>query len=216
MAKKFVFLSGLLTLLTLGSSSFAMAQLPEAPPAPPASPENSSPTPSSDPVPESSDSEPNFLRPQTACPEDFETLSSLLIRDIPSYTNRILQSTVADISTAYRPAYVIAANNPERTPLNIDSQVYTTEPSRDESLRQLFFTTLERQYSNALEETSINHFHWLFLVPSEDGWQMVFMFSAIEAEGEVQLPARDSSNGSVAQAIKRWLRDCRADAVLVE
>ena len=45
---------------------------------------------------------------------------------------------------------------------------------------------------------------------------MVFMFSAIAAEGEVQLPTRDSSQGSVGQAVQRWLVDCRAGAVSVE
>ncbi|MEM7797371.1 MAG: hypothetical protein AAF579_23310, partial [Cyanobacteria bacterium P01_C01_bin.118] len=76
---------------------------------------------------------------------------------------------------------------------------------------QVFFTTLERQYSG-LEATSLNHFHWLFLAPSDEGWEMVFMFSAVEAAG-VQVPPRDSSQGSVGQAVRTWLRDCRANAV---
>ena len=110
------------------------------------------------------------------------------------------------------PIYVIAANHPERIPLDIEERVYTTNPGSGEPLHQLFFTTLERQYSG-LDDTSINHFHWLFLAPSEAGWHMVFMFSAIEAEDEVQLPPRDSSQGSVGQAVHRWLRDCRAEAI---
>ncbi len=165
--------------------------------------------------PPASPAPPAHIRPETACPEDFDTLSALLIRDLPSYTNRILQSSVADIPQAYRPAYVIAASLPESTPLDITEQVYTTRAEVGDPLRQLFFTTLERQYSG-LDATEIRHFHWLFLAPSEESWQMVFMFSVIEAEGEVQSPPRDSSQGSVGQAVQRWLRDCRAEAIFPE
>lgn len=214
MLKKLTPLSSLFTLLVLGMASPTLAQLPElptAPPAPPATPstpENSSPAPPSSPT---SNEGSIYLRPQTACPEDFETLSTLLVRDIPSYTNRILQSSVADIPTAYRPAYVITANYPERMPLDIKDQVYTTNPDGDESLHQLFFTTLERQYSG-LDAASISHFHWLFLTPSDEGWDMVFIFSAI-GDNETVLPPRDSSQGSVGQAVQRWLRDCRVRAI---
>ena len=169
-----------------------------------------SPSPASPPDPDST-----FIRPQTSCPQDFDTLTTLLVRDIPSYTNRILQSSVADIPSAYRPAYVIAANHPERAPLEIKDRVYTTDSSDSEPLRQLFFTTLERQYSG-LETISISHFHWLFLAPTDYGWEMVFMFSAIEAEDSIQIPPRDSSQGSVGQAVKRWLTDCKAEAISVE
>lgn len=210
------------------SSSPSLAQLPElppAPPAPPASPETSPAeiapaAPPASPNPEISPSQPaatdaTFIRPQTSCPQDFDTLSTLLVRDIPGYTNRILQSSVADIPTAYRPAYVVTANPPDRMPLDIKDRVYTTNPDTSESLHQLFFTTLERQYSG-LDATSISHFHWLFLTPSETGWEMVFMFSAIDTEDAVQLPPRDSSYGSIAQAVRRWLIDCQANAIFIE
>ncbi len=218
---------GILLSLAL-SSSPSLAQLPElppAPPAPPASPPETAPSSPGSPAPSVPTNEPDatepeapettFIRPQATCPQDFDTLSNLLIRDIPSYTNRILQSSVADIPTAYRPAYVITASQPERVPLAIEDRVYTTLPDSGQQLRQLFFTTLERQYSG-LEVASISHFHWLFLSPDENGWQMVFMFSAIDAEGDVQIPPRDSSYGSVGQAIQRWLRDCKAKAIFRE
>ncbi|EKU99543.1 hypothetical protein Lepto7375DRAFT_1600 [Leptolyngbya sp. PCC 7375] len=161
---------------------------------------------------EEAESDAPYIRSQASCPQDFEALSTLLIRDIPSYTNRILQSSVADIRSAYRPAYVVTASQPDRVPLEIKDRVYTTLPDDSQDLQQLFFTTLERQYSG-LEATSISHFHWLFLVPDEAGWQMVFMFSAIEAEDENLLPPRESSQGSVGQAVRRWLQDCRARAI---
>ncbi|MEM8613916.1 MAG: hypothetical protein AAGF93_17970 [Cyanobacteria bacterium P01_H01_bin.105] len=223
---------GSLLSMALGSSP-SMAELPPLPPplpspTPAATPGTSQPPeetlkiPVADPSrpsvsPESppQDSDSSFIRPQTTCPQDFDTLSTLLVRDIPSYTNRILQSSVADIATAYRPAYVIVASQPEQVPLAIEDRVYTTLPDSAQQLRQLFFTTLERQYSG-LEATSLSHFHWLFLAPDTDGWRMVFMFSTIDAEGAVQLPPRDSSQGSVGQAVKRWLVDCRAEAISIE
>ncbi|MBE9070641.1 hypothetical protein IQ260_28785, partial [Leptolyngbya cf. ectocarpi LEGE 11479] len=112
-------------------------------------------------------------------------------------------------------AYVITASQPERTPLDVKDLVYTTSLENGEPLQQLFFTTLERQYSD-LDATSLSHFHWLFLAPSDEGWEMVFMFSAIDAENEVMLPPRDSSQGSVGQAVQRWLTDCKAEAIAVE
>ena len=211
---------GLTVLSVVLSSSSGLAQVLELPPAPPAPPA----APASDALPSSDadeapgaveDLETSFIRPQALCPDDFDTLSTLLVRDIPSYTNRILQSSVADISTAYRPAYVIIASQPDQVPLEIKDRVYTTQPDSIQQLQQLFFTTLERQYSG-LEATSISHFHWLFLAPDEDGWQMVFMLSTIDAENEVLLPPRDSSQGSVGQAVQRWLEDCRSGAVFLE
>lgn len=204
--------------LILGSSP-SLAQPPELPPAPPAPP--ASPVIDEEPAPpapeseEPKDPQTGFIRTQASCPQDFTVLSRLLIRDIPGYTNRILQSSVADIPTAYRPAYVITASLPERMPLDIRDRVYTTSSGSNEDLYQLFFTTLERQYSG-LDDTSIEHFHWLFLVPDEQGWQMVFMFSAIEAADTAQIPPRDSSQGSVGQAVQRWLTDCKAEAISIE
>lgn len=226
MAKTLIRLGSLLVPMALGcvySAAPSLAQLPQLPPAPPAPPASppASPAPTSPSPPETSPPEnssptaspnPAYIRPQTTCPQDFSTLSTLLVRDIPSYTNRILQSSVADIPTAYRPAYVIIASQPDQVPLEIKDRVYTTLPDSAQQLRQLFFTTLERQYSG-LEATSISHLHWLFLAPDPDGWQMVFMFSVIDAEDEVPLPPRDSSQGSVGQAVQRWLKDCRAEAI---
>ena len=100
-------------------------------------------------------------------------------------------------------------------PLEIKDRVYTTLPDSSEQLQQLFFTTLERQYSG-VDATAINHFHWLFLAPDERGWRMVFMFSAIAAADAAQIPPRDSSQGSIGQAVQRWLRDCRAQAIFPE
>ena len=157
-------------------------------------------------------SQPAPIRPATACPQDLEVLAGLLVRDLPVYTNRVLQRSVADLSKDYRPAYVIAASLPETAPLDILDQVYTTDPAAAAQTRQLFFTTLARQY-DGLEATLVRHFHWLFLAPDADGWYLAFMFSQIEVPGEPMMPPRDSTRGSVGQGVATWLRDCRAGAV---
>ncbi|MEM6256235.1 MAG: hypothetical protein AAF821_25255 [Cyanobacteria bacterium P01_D01_bin.156] len=221
-------LSGMLIGSILFGNSPSLAQLLDLPPASPPAESPNPPTPptlpTTDQAPETKEpetveaieiSETGFIREQTACPQDFDTLSNLLVRDIPSYTNRILQSSVGDIATAYRPAYVITASQPDQMPLEIRDRVYTTQADISQQTYQLFFTTLERQYSG-LDATSIQHFHWLFLVPSDAGWQMAFMFSAIGDQESVLLPPRDSSQGSIGQAVQRWLKDCHANAVVIE
>ena len=163
------------------------------------------------------------LRDAIACPADLEILIPLLIRDIPTYANRVLQQALGEIPpalpdaplfAAYRPAYVVIAGEPTQTPLDISSRVYTTSPADPEALEQVFFTTLERVYTQT-ELTEITHFHWLFLVPSDDGWQLAFMYSAIDSQDDAKpiLPPQESSTGSVGRGVALWLRDCRAGAI---
>jgi hypothetical protein len=162
------------------------------------------------------------LRPVTACPEDLETLTALLVRDIPGYANRVLQRSLGEVRrepgrpalTRYRPAYILLAGRPELAPLAITDRVYTTEITAGESLKQVFFTTLERQYTRT-SVAEIQHFHWLFLAPAETGWYLAFMFSTIDdlASPSPPLPPQESTHGSVGQAVQLWLRDCRAGAI---
>lgn len=169
------------------------------------------------------------LRPTAVCPEDIETLTALLIRDIPNYTNRVLQRTVAalpnndvDGREPYRPSYVLIAGRPELEPLDLNDYTYTTSPDAGGPITQLFFTTLSRQYSG-LRDQQVQEYHWLFLTQSDDGWQLALMFSAIDDVGNVRfstgearrtpLPPRENSHGSVGQAVQLWLRDCRAGAI---
>ncbi len=180
------------------------------------------------------------LRPYTACPTDIETLMALLIRDIPSYTNRVLQRSVAvlprDQSAArrvesgsmrepYRPSSVLIAGRLELEPLDLNDYVLTTSPTSGGQITQAFFTTLSRQYSgqyssqplglNRLSIQEVQEYHWLLLTPASDGWRLVLMFSAIDnlKSPRPLLPPRENSQGSVGQAIQIWLRDCRAGAI---
>ncbi len=175
------------------------------------------------------------LRSYNACPTDAESLSAALIRDIPNYTNRVLQRTTAvlpdDNSTdpeasplvrrAYRPSYVLVAGSLDLEPLNLNDYAFTTAPEAGGPLTQVFFTTLSRQYSG-LRFDEVQEYHWLFLTESDDGWWLAFMFSALDdAEGDggafqgnrVPLPPRENSRGSVGQAVQIWLQDCRAGTI---
>ena len=172
------------------------------------------------------------LRPSTACPSDLETLSQLLIRDIPNYTNRVLQRSVAVIpkydrsdstessgqliQEGRRPSYIIIAGRPELEPLDLSEYAITTDPAAGGQIEQLFFTTLARQYSNnrlsGVRANEVQSYHWLFLAEASDGWWLAFMYSQIDDPDTPRAPTppRESSTSAVGQAVQIWLRDCRA------
>ncbi|MEL7330439.1 MAG: hypothetical protein AAGJ69_11495 [Cyanobacteria bacterium J06559_1] len=161
------------------------------------------------------------LRPFTTCPADIETLTALIIRDIPNYTNRVLQRSVAalpgndvDGRAPYRPSNVLIAGRPELEPLDLNEYALTTDPAAGGPLTQLFFTTLSRQYSG-LRFNEVQEYHWLFLTRASDGWRLAFMFSTVDDAASIRapLPPRESSEGSVGKAVQLWLRDCRAGAI---
>ena len=176
----------------------------------------------------------NPLRPAIACPKDVETLTSLLIRDIPTYTNRVLHRSVGALDASkdpndtevgnlliqerYRPAYIIIAGRPELEPLALEEYAFTRDPSAGGSLTQIFFTTLSRQYASSginTRASELQSYHWLFLVEAEDGWWLAFMYSRVDDPDSLRPPTRpeESSFGSVGQAVQLWLRDCRAGAI---
>lgn len=170
------------------------------------------------------------LRQKTTCPTDPETLTSLMIRDIPDYTNRVLQRTVAVLPWTeadeqreregelvrgpYRPAHVLAAGQVNLTPLDLDEYTYTTESEAGGPLTQVFFTTISRQYSG-LRFNEVQEYHWLFLATTTDGWHLAFMFSSVDDAQTTRapLPPYESSRSSVGQAAQLWLRDCRAGSI---
>lgn len=170
------------------------------------------------------------IRSATTCPTDIETLTTLLIRDIPYYTNRVLQRTTAvlednntdEISELqilidrepYRPSFVLIAGRPELEPVDLNEYAFTTDSEAGGPVRQLFFTTLSRQYSG-LKVNELQEYHWLFLTQAYEGWWLAFMYSAIDDVDTARTftPPRESSEGSVGQAVQLWLRDCRAGAI---
>jgi hypothetical protein len=91
-------------------------------------------------------------------------------------------------------------------------------------LQQVFFTTLERQYWRN-QMVSLQNYHWLFLVQNQDGWYLGLLYSSLGrypsgdgplspvASQRAPTPPEESSDGIIGQAIRLWLRDCRAGAV---
>ncbi len=133
------------------------------------------------------------------------------------------------VAIAVTPAnYAILASQPEFTPLPVASREYTSP--EDKKLHQVFFTVLERQYSGTASRiqgpqgpiprlssvSEFQHYHWLFLAETDQGWQLAMLFSRLgpfPANAGPLTPPRDTTQGITAEAIRLWLRDCRAGAV---
>jgi hypothetical protein len=157
------------------------------------------------------------IRPPIQCPADLPTLTPLLLRDLPSYANRVSQRAYTNFRTADLPGYVILADRPEYEPLSLNPESLNTaiaSPTAEDQPAQIFFTTLERQYVSG-KSVSLQHYHRVFLVETEEGWQLALMFSTIGnyPADQPPTPPQDTSQGVIAQAIRLWLRDCRAGSV---
>jgi hypothetical protein len=158
------------------------------------------------------------IRPAIQCPADLTTLTPLLLRDLPSYANRVSQRAYTNFRTADLPGYVILADRPEYKPLSLNPESLnsaTASPNDEDQPAQIFFTTLERQYVSG-KPVSLQHYHRVFLVETEKGWQLALMFSTIGnyPADQPPTPPQDTSQGVIAQAIRLWLRDCRAGSVV--
>jgi hypothetical protein len=158
-------------------------------------------------------------RPQTRasnrCPEDLEMLVPLMLRDLPSYANRVNQRSRRRDRTTVSTNYVLIAGNPEYEPLSLGPGRYEPTTSSDDDPKQVFFTTLERQYSSG-GVVQMQNYHWLFLTETQTGWQVALLFSRLggyELVNQPPSPPEDSSQGMIAQAIRLWLRDCQAGEI---
>lgn len=152
------------------------------------------------------------LRPKTQCPIRLESLIPLLLRDLPSYTNRVEQRTAKASNLPPVSTYLLIAGRPEYEPLSLEAERYVFEANRD--VPQVFFTTLEHQYV-ADRMVRAQQFHWLFIAPSETGWNFVSMRSTVQNDrpDEPPTPPLDSSQSTIAEAIRIWLRDCAAGSI---
>lgn len=157
------------------------------------------------------------LRSEHHCPTDLSALIPPLIRDLPTYANLVAsRSQEALIEQPIPPGSVLLAGNPEFEAINLAERSPRPQPILDETVQQVFFTTLERQYLD-LQAVMLQHYHWLFLVPDETGWRLVLLYSSVGSypdDGSPPSPARESSHGVIGQAIQLWLRDCRAGAIV--
>jgi hypothetical protein len=151
---------------------------------------------------------PVFSRPLSSCPEDLNLLVDRLLSDLPSYANRVITRSQIDqkLST---PVFVIIAGRPEFEPLPLSSSQYSGQISDDTP--QVFFTTLERQYGKNRSVT-LQNYHWLFLTKTREGWRLATVYTQLASldPDRVPLPPLETSQGTIGQAVRLWLRDCEA------
>ncbi|HAX90285.1 MAG TPA: hypothetical protein DCY91_29600, partial [Cyanobacteria bacterium UBA11370] len=157
-----------------------------------------------------------LLTQSSSCPADLEPLISLLLRDLPSYGNRVIQRSRRLDRTVDEYSYILLAGRPEFDPLTLGPGEYNpVPPTADlEPPQQVFLTTLERQYRNE-KVIEFQNFHWLFLTQTSSGWRLAMIFTRIgsASPGQPPTPPRESSNSVIGQAVNTWLRDCRAGAI---
>jgi hypothetical protein len=130
-----------------------------------------------------------------------------MLPDLPSYINRIR------IGAGISKSYILLAAKPDFAPLTPSNFSGLPVATQSSGVQQVFFTTLMRRYDGGLI-ANIQEYHWVFLVQQPKDWQLVMMYSTLgiypATPDRPPLAPRNSSDGSVAQAIKAWLEDCRS------
>ena len=167
------------------------------------------------------DDHPTFLRPANPCPTDLQALATRLLADLPSYANRVASRNLALSRHPIDPVpMVLVASPPDFTPLDLadlaadaPGQSSAIDAPRND-LQQVFFTTLERQYGQG-QTVELQNYHWLLLADTYEGWYLALLYSSLGTypSNQAPTPPWESSDGIVGQAIRLWLRDCRAGAL---
>ncbi|MCC0177307.1 hypothetical protein I4641_09995 [Waterburya agarophytonicola K14] len=147
-----------------------------------------------------------------SCPQDLQQLTALLLRDLPNYSNRVIQRTQRKNRAEGVRNFIVTTSQAEFEPLDLPRIQYNPIEGRDPE--QVFFTVLERQYKNK-EVATIQTYHWLFLTQTDDAWQTVMMYSRFGNSKATKPPAppRETTNGIIGQGVQLWLKDCRAGTV---
>jgi hypothetical protein len=142
--------------------------------------------------------------------QSLETLTTQMMLDLPSYTNRVIQRSRRLKRSVDTFSYILAAGKPEFEPLPLNPGMDNGDKYNTEGVRQVFFTTLERKYIHK-KAVELQEFHRLFLTKINIGWTVVMMFSQTSSYPVKPpiAPPRDSSNSAIAQGVKLWLRDCQ-------
>jgi hypothetical protein len=146
---------------------------------------------------------------RSPCPADLGTLVDRLLQDLPSYANRVIVRSHFSRKTSTPPGYalpqIILAGRPEFEPLPLNSG-----DALPENASQVFITTLERQYRGG-KRVEIQQYHWLFFTKTEKGWELVKIVSRFGTVAAVRpLLPPEGEKSAIAEAIRLWLRDCRA------
>jgi hypothetical protein len=145
--------------------------------------------------------------------QNLEALTTNLLRDLPNYANRTSQSARRLSRKVDVYSYIIFAGKADFTPLPLNPYGMSTNPvqSADDQIEQVFFTTLERQYT-AGKAIELQQFHRLLLTKTNSGWRKVMMFTKTGAypANKLSTSLRESSDGAIGKAVDIWLRDCEA------
>jgi hypothetical protein len=146
------------------------------------------------------------------CPQTLSSLEPLLLRDLPSYANRVVQRHRKNKDLNY--SIYLVAGQPDLNPITITNPEYS--PAFPQAPpQQLFLSTLEQQLQNR-ETNEVQRFHWLLLTYSKKGsWNLAAMYSRSSKKfpDATPLPPIDSSSSPLGEAINIWLRDCRAGQI---
>ena len=142
--------------------------------------------------------------------QSLETLTTQMMLDLPSYTNRVIQRSRRLKRSVDTFSYMLAAGKPEFASLPLNPGIDNGDKYNVDDVRQVFFTTLERKYIHK-KAVELQEFHRLFLTKTNIGWTVVMMFSQTSSYPVKPpiAPPRDSSNSAIAQSVKLWLRDCQ-------
>jgi hypothetical protein len=142
------------------------------------------------------------------CPANLDSTIKLLIRDLPSYGNRVIQRRRKLKDAIY--SSFITAGRPEFTPIETTSREYPPLFPQA-AATQVFITTLERQYTG-VKSAEIQQFHWLFMAKTRLGWRLGNIYSRTSTSPRTQntpiAPPIESSRTIVGEAIRIWLDDC--------
>jgi hypothetical protein len=143
-----------------------------------------------------------------SCPANVSSLAELLVRDLPSYTNRVIQRRRKISDKLY--SSILAVGKPDLTPIAIVSREYPSQFPQA-APAQLFISSLERQYTG-IKSTDLQQFHWLFLAKTNLGWRLVNIYTrtstGTRTNESLITPPIESSKSSIAEAVRLWLNDC--------
>jgi hypothetical protein len=137
------------------------------------------------------------------CQQPLQQLTPQLLQDLPSYVNRL--GVRSRLST-----HILIAGRPEYEPLPLPQDFPAVRDP--DNIHQIFFTTLERM-SGPGQGTSAQHFHWLLLTPTPQGWRFLGLYSRQGSDPHQSRPPeplREANRSLLGQSIRLWLRDCRA------
>ena len=141
------------------------------------------------------------------CPQAFEPFMTEMLAELPAYANRV------NTRASNPQNYVVLAGRADFEALPLRRSSFPQSSVADTDVRQVFFSTLLKRFSQNKIVHQQEH-HWLLMAPSDRGWEFVQMYSILASYPSQNLatPPRDSSEGSIATAIKDWLKTCHDNA----